>query len=138
MEKNVAEYEFEELCPQIDGYHVDGMMLFGTAELVSSDPISEPHEFYVRKVVLAGGLTLQSKMVPNGHTSHREWLFEAIKSVLESGRTAHGKAAQIKFNEQVQPPTDPDPDLEDEDRYYHPIAPHQKQFTRHTASEVQL
>lgn len=119
MEKNVAQYEFEELCPQIDGYHVNGMMLFGTAELVSSDPISEPHEFYVRKVVLAGGLTLQSKLTPNGHVSHREWLFEAIKKILESDRTAHGIAAQECFDEEVDARSEPDPDRAYEERRDH-------------------
>jgi hypothetical protein len=69
--------------------------------------------------VLAGGLTLQSKMVPNGHVSHREWLFEAIKKILESDRTAHGRHAQECFDEEVDARSEPDPDRAYEERRDH-------------------
>lgn len=110
MVEITATYEFEFLNPQIDGYAVQGMDLHGIAKLASSDYETEPHEFYVTEIELAGGLTLRPKMVPNGHVDHREWLFKAITAILQSDRTAHGQAAQHAFDEEVEGRTQPDPD----------------------------
>ena len=108
MPEITATYEFEELIPAIDGHVVEGMMLYGTATLESAYPDEEPHEFYVKKIELRGGLVLRRDNRLTGQNSHRGWLFKAIADIIESDRTAHGQAAQMAFDEQLEGVREPD------------------------------
>lgn len=116
MTDTLAKYEFEELNPQIDGFHVEGMMLYGTATLVSAYPDEEEHEFYVREIELVGGLTLRADNRKTGQNTFRGQLFKAIEAILTSDRTAHGKAAQIAFDEELEGKREPDPDRRHDER----------------------
>lgn len=103
-----AKYEFEELNPQIDGFHVEGMMLYGTATLASAYPDEEPNEFYVSEIELVGGLTLRPDNKLTGQRTHRGWLFEASAAIIQSNKTKHGEAAQIAFDAELEGHREPD------------------------------
>ena len=119
MTETIAKYEFEELCPQIDGFHVEGMMLYGTATLASAYPDEEEHEFYVTEIELVGGLRLRGDNRQTGQHTFRGQLFKAIEAILTSDRTAHGKAAQIAFDEELEGKREGDPDRRHDERRDH-------------------
>ena len=95
------EFEFDDLTPVINDRIVTGMMLKGTAILESANPY-EPHEFYVSKVVLDGGLVLTPNGgVPNGHHSLTKDLFKAVADIIHNDKHHIGKAAQAEFGDAV-------------------------------------
>lgn len=110
MQEIVAKFDFEELHPCIDGFHVEGLPAYGTATLVSADYHGEPHSYYVREIELAGHLTLRPDNRLTGQHTFRGQLFKYIADVLESDKTAHGKAAQMEFDDELEGHREPDPD----------------------------
>lgn len=107
--------DFEEVEPTIEGIKVEGMPLYGTATLASSDPWGEPHEFYVKEVVINGsgrGLRLDKAGTgAMGFPSHfRKALFKAVEDALTNGRTKLGQFMQASFSEAVRDGSDGNPD----------------------------
>lgn len=104
------EIEFEELMPVIDDRRVKGMMLYGTAKLVSNDPESDPKAFYVDEITIDGGLVLKRPRSMREPSDLREMLFVAMAGQIESDRTDIGRYAQAEFSEAVEESRQPDPD----------------------------
>lgn len=106
-----CEFEFEELNPVVNDRLFKGVMLYGTATLVSADPESDPHSFYVRSIELDGGVVLvKGGGIPNGHHSFEKDLFKAIADIIQNDRHPIGRAAQANFGEAVDESRQPDPD----------------------------
>lgn len=108
MSEITATYEFEELIPVIDGHIVEGMMLYGTATLESAYPDEEPHEFYVKRIEINGGLRLRPDNKLTGQHTFNGQLFEAISKIIESPKTPHGQGAQRAFDEVLEGHREPD------------------------------
>lgn len=90
------EFEFQELTPRdARGRPVLGIMLYGTAELVSNEG-SDPHEFYVASVTLDGGSVLDQRGPFDGV------LFRKIADELENSKTELGRLAQAEFSGVVE------------------------------------
>jgi len=104
------EIEFEELIPVIDDRRVEGMMLYGTATLVSNDPESDPKAFYVDEITIDGGLVLKRPRSMREPSDFSEILFVAIAGQIESDSTDIGRYAQAEFSEAVEAVSEPDPD----------------------------
>lgn len=118
MNEVVHEFEFEQLTPVIDNSIVKGMLLSGTAKLVSNDPISEPHEFYVKSVDL-DGMRLVADNRLTGVTTFNGKLFKAIADIIHNDRHPLGHAAQEEFSEVVEESRQPDPDRAYDERRDH-------------------
>ena len=104
------EIEFEEMIPVIDDRRVEGMMLYGTAKLISNDPECDPKAFYVDEITIDGGLVLKRPRSMREPSDFREILFVAIASQIESDSTDIGRYAQAEFSEAVEDALQPDPD----------------------------
>lgn len=93
----MATFEFQELTPRDTlGRPILGIMLYGEAELVGSDPENNPDQFYVASVTLDGGFTLDPRSEFDGV------LFKKIAAELENGKTELGRLAQAVFSEAVE------------------------------------
>lgn len=112
MREFETDFEFEELCPVIDGIAVKGMMLFGTATLAQNDPGGDPADFYVKEIRLDGGLRLtrSGDGILGFPDQFRKSLFHAAVRQIEDDRTAVGRAAREHFDEEVADIRKPDPD----------------------------
>lgn len=85
------EYEFEEL--KILG---PGLMAFGIANLASAGR-DYPGEFYVRSVILTGGIILRQPA--KSDMGIEAQTFRAIAAVIESNATVIGKDAELAWAE---------------------------------------
>ncbi|MGX5719883.1 hypothetical protein [Shinella zoogloeoides] len=116
--------DFEEVEPVIEGIKVEGMPLYGTATLASSDPWGEPHEFYVKEIVLNGSgrgfrLDKDGTGAMGFPSPFRKVLFKALEDALTNDKTDLGKFMQASFSEAVRDAKEGNPDRAYDERRDH-------------------
>jgi len=89
-------YNFEEL--KIPGLG-EGMLLYGTAELVAGDE-RYSDEFIVDAIQV--GDKWLSRSTRNGGGTFEQMLFSAIEKVLYDEKTVHGREAAIEWGDFVE------------------------------------
>jgi len=94
---NSVEFSFEELSPRDErGRPILGIMLYGTATLVTDDYDFDKYSFVVSSIEIDGYGVLPK--VDGGLYSS---LFEAIRAEIYNDKTEIGKDAQIAFRDAV-------------------------------------
>ncbi len=89
-------YHFEEL--KIPGLG-DGMLLYGTAELVANDE-RYPDEFRVEDIQIGDKWLPRSPR--GGGGTFEQMLFSAIEKVLYDEKTVHGRQAALEWSDFVE------------------------------------